>query len=374
MPESSDVVIVGGGVAGCAVAYYLGLAGVKTTLIERVGIGMQASGYSAGGLNPLHGYLDVLHPLGLASFRLHLTLWDDLQRHTGRTCQNRLIPMIMVAFEQSELPELQQLLEVFEAAPGFAGHWLDRAELHALEPRLAADVLRGVYLQGNGMVDSYLYTTLLAEAAMQQGTTIRTGHVQGVQWTNGRVLGVQLEDGVIACDQVVLAMGPWSKMAESWLDLAIPVEPLKGEILRLQLPGAPVAYDFHSADMLLCSRPGAQVWCAATEEWRGFDNQPSESARHMLLQRASKLMPAIKEATLVQHTACLRPVTPDWLPIIGRAPGWDNVYLATGGAKKGILLSPGMGKAIADLITTGHTELAIAPCAPERFWERSRVP
>jgi glycine/D-amino acid oxidase-like deaminating enzyme len=78
-------------------------------------------------------------------------------------------------------------------------------------------------------------------------------------------------------------------------------------------------------------------------------------------------MPAMADATLVEHTACLRPVTPDWLPIIGRAPGWENAYVATGGAKKGILLATGMGKAIADLITTGSTALPIAPYAPERF-------
>jgi glycine/D-amino acid oxidase-like deaminating enzyme len=72
-------------------------------------------------------------------------------------------------------------------------------------------------------------------------------------------------------------------------------------------------------------------------------------------------------ATLVQHTACLRPVTPDWLPIVGPAPGWDNVYLATGGEKKGILLSPGIGKAIAELIVAGSTPLDITPCTPQRF-------
>jgi glycine/D-amino acid oxidase-like deaminating enzyme len=118
---------------------------------------------------------------------------------------------------------------------------------------------------------------------------------------------------------------------------------------------------------LLCSRPGGQVWCAATEEWRGFDQQPSAFARECLWQRAQQLMPAMAQATLLEHTACLRPVTPDWLPIIGRAPGWQNVYLATGGAKKGILLGPGMGQAIADLITTGHTALPVAPYTPERF-------
>ena len=67
------------------------------------------------------------------------------------------------------------------------------------------------------------------------------------------------------------------------------------------------------------------------------------------------------------HTACLRPVTPDWLPIIGRAPGCDNAWLATGAGKKGILLAPGFGKAVADLITQDETSLSIENYAPARF-------
>ena len=78
-------------------------------------------------------------------------------------------------------------------------------------------------------------------------------------------------------------------------------------------------------------------------------------------------MPAIADAELVMHTACLRPVTPDWLPIIGRAHGHRNAWLATGAGKKGILLAPAIGKSIADLITTGGTALPIANFAPERF-------
>ena len=78
MRDIGDVVIIGGGAAGCAVAYYLGQAGVKATLIEREGIGMQASGYSAGGVNPLHGLAASMRPLAMASFTLHLALWDEL--------------------------------------------------------------------------------------------------------------------------------------------------------------------------------------------------------------------------------------------------------------------------------------------------------
>ena len=82
---------------------------------------------------------------------------------------------------------------------------------------------------------------------------------------------------------------------------------------------------------------------------------------------AVRLMPGLAQARLVLHTACLRPVTPDWLPIVGRAPGYDNIYFTTGAGKKGILLSPGMGKATADLITQGGTSISIKPCSPDRF-------
>lgn len=78
-------------------------------------------------------------------------------------------------------------------------------------------------------------------------------------------------------------------------------------------------------------------------------------------------MPDMARSRLVLQTACLRPVTPDWLPIIGRAPGWENVYLATGAGKKGILISPGMGKAIADLVTGVTTDLPINHFSPLRF-------
>lgn len=367
MPVTSHVVIVGGGAVGCATAYYLAQAGVNATLIEREGVGSQASGYSAGGVNPLHGYLPVLRPLALASFQLHRTLWEELQSITRRDCHNRIISMIMVTHDEAVLEDLQDMLECYDTTDGFSAHWLDDHALHDLEPRLAPHIRRGLYLSGNGVVDSHLLTVLMAEAAQRAGVAVQTGTVHDLQRSNERVTGVVLDHGVMSCDQVVLAMGPWAKTAESWLNCAIPIEPMKGEILRMELPGPALDHDIVAPDILLCSRPGPQVWCASTEEWKGFDRDMSASARQTLHHKAVEIMPAMAEARLVQQTACLRPVAPDWLPIVGKAPGWDNVYLATGGAKKGILFSTGIGKAIADLITAGHTSLPIDLCTPERF-------
>jgi glycine/D-amino acid oxidase-like deaminating enzyme len=371
MVEKSEVVIVGGGVAGCATAYYLARAGVRATIIEREGVGTQASGYSAGGLNPLQGagIPGPLAPLAIESFRMHRRLWEELQSEARVDYQGRIVSLVKVAFEESDLPELQETLEIFYAAQadGFSARWLERAEVLDLEPRIAPNIIRGLYACGNAALDSYLYNIALVKGAEKYGASVRPGTVRGLNRSGERVTGVLLEDGQIACGQVVLAMGPWSQEAQAWLEVPVPVEPLKGEILRMELPGPPPAHDFSCTDGSLHPKPDGRIWCGTTEERRGFDKKTSASARQSIWKGAIKLIPTMAEARLVQQTACLRPVTPDWLPILGRAPGWDNVYLATGAGKKGILLSPGMGRAIADLITQGSTNITIGPYMPERF-------
>jgi glycine oxidase len=162
-------------------------------------------------------------------------------------------------------------------------------------------------------------------------------------------------------------MGPWSQGAAAWLGRPLPVEPLKGEMLRLAAVAPPLACDAVAPHVSLFGRAGGQIWIGATMERRGFDKEPSEAARRTLLGDAVRLMPSLAKATLAHQTVCLRPVTPDGLPIIGRMPDWDGVYVATGGGPKGILLAPAMGLAVADLILTGRTSLPIGSCAPERF-------
>ena len=369
MVETSDVVIVGGGAAGCAVAYYLGLAGVKATIIEREGLGTQASGYSAGGLNPIQG-LGIPGPLSglsMESYRMHLDLWGVLKDKTGIDYDGRITSLLQVAFDEADLLGLEETIEVFSSTDGFDAHRLDSGEVSDLEPRIGPGVVGGVYARGNAAIDSYKYTLALGQAAEQMGASVRLGTVRLLERDHGRVTGVVLNDGVISCGQVVLAMGPWSRQAERWLDTYIPVDPLKGEILRLQLSGPALPHDISGGGGSLYSKPDGLVWCGATEEWRGFDKETSESARLSLLERATRLVPDVADARIVQQTACMRPVTPDWLPCIGKLPEWENVYLATGAGKKGVLLSPGIGKAVADLMVGGETQLSIDRFSPARF-------
>ena len=370
MSEIRDVVIVGGGAAGCAVSYYLAKAGVKSTIIERDGIAANASGYSAGGLNPLEGagIPGPLGPLAIKSYRMHAEIAPELTDISGVDFGYKVISSVRVVFDESEMADMQTTHDTFESADDdFSAEWLDAAQLREIEPRISGDAIRALDTRGNAILSSQRYTLALAKSAETMGAKVVSGTAAGVRTSGGRVTSVLTDSGEISCDAVVFATGPWSGEVEEWLGVHVPIEPFKGEILRMKLDGSPLDRDFHSADVDLNHREDGQIWVGATEERVGFDRNPSEKARVESLRTAVNLMPALKDAELVLHTACLRPLSPDWMPIVGKAPGWDNAYLATGAGKKGILISPGMGKSVADLITKGETDEPIQGFGAERF-------
>ncbi len=369
--QVTDAVIIGGGAAGCAAAYYLAERGVKATIIEREGIGAHASGFNAGGLNPLegHGWPDPLQPMALQSFNLHKDLWDSLPEKTGIDYHGRLSSIIKVALDESELADLRETLEIFNNAPepGFSAEWLEREDVLAMEPRITPNVLAGVRAVGNGALDGLEFTQALSAAAQALGVQIVSGTAVGLRLGNGRVEAVVTSDGEIPCGALLIAAGPWCRAAEPWLDISIPVDPLKGQIVRMQPDGPGLEYEISGGGSSMYNKTDGLIWCGATEENAGFDLSLTDEARDRVTGNAIRVMPSLANARFALQTACLRPVTPDWIPIVGQATGWDNVYICAGGQKKGILLGPAMGKGIADVIADGETEVSLKGCDPGRF-------
>ncbi|MGE3268289.1 MAG: NAD(P)/FAD-dependent oxidoreductase [Chloroflexota bacterium] len=365
--DVEHVVVIGGGAAGCATAYYLAAAGAQVTIVEREGVGSQASGWSAGGLNPLQGIPAPIAALAMQSYRLHLELWPQLAAASSQDLAAGVISMAMVARTEADIPPLLEQQAGFEGADGFSARWIEAAELRQQEPRITADVSGALLTNGNAILESQRFTLALSEAAQHHGATLKAGAVTGIQHEGRQVTGVTLEDGVIACDAAVIAMGPWSGAAADWLSVPLPVEPLKGEIVRMALAGPPLPFDIVTPAISLFGRPDGQVWLASTQQRLGFDREPSAWGYQTLYEPAVDLMPAIRDATLVRQTACLRPLSADDLPVAGAVPGWQGAYVATAGGTKGILLAPGMGRAIADLILTGQTAVSIEGCSLERF-------
>jgi len=370
MTDKAEVVIVGGGIVGCTTAYFLARKGVKATIIEKEAVGSCASGFAAGLLNPLNGQgiPGPLEPLARESFRMHSHLAEEVKAETGVDPQLRTHSCIWVAFNETEAEEFMELFQLAQRLEGFPARWLDGKEVRALEPRVSSRVTKGMCVESMMQVASYQYTLGLAQAAERYGATIRHGTVRGLKRSNGRVSEVVLAREEIACEKVVLAMGPWMEQVGSWLGISVPVVPLKGQILRLELAGPPLEHAlYRSGGGYLSSKPDGLIWVGTTEERVGFDDRPTEAARESIMKGVLEVMPALSEARLVLQTACLRPLSEDGLPIIGEVPGWDGVYLATGAGRKGILLGPGMAQATADLVTEGRTDLPIEPFAPRRF-------
>jgi glycine oxidase len=369
--RATDVVIIGGGIAGCSAAYYLAQNGITSTIIEREDIASQASGYNAGGLNPLegHGWPDPLLPMALQSFRLHQELWRQLPEETGIDYHGRFSSILKVAFAEDELPDLRDTLATFNGTtePGFSAEWLEREDVLAIEPRVSPDIIGGVRAVGNGALDGQEFTQALASAAVNRGSKVVSASAIGLRLGNGRVESVVTSDGEISCAALLIAAGPWCRTAEQWLDIAIPVDPLKGQIIRLQPDGPGLEYELIGAGSSMYAKTDGLIWCGATEEEAGFDLSLTEEAREQILKNAVRLVPWLANAAIAKHTACLRPVTPDWIPIVGSAPGWDNVYISAGGQKKGILLGPAMGKGVADLIASGQSDISLKGCDPGRF-------
>ena len=370
MPETAEVVIAGGGIVGCATAFFLAKEGVKATLIEPDSVASRASGFAAGILNPLdgQGIPGPLETFAQESFRMTAPLVGEVKGQTGVDPQLRNISCLWVALREHEAEQFASLYGISQRLDGFPARWLDAREVLSLEPRISPRVLEGMYLEGTTQIAAYEYTLGLAEAAEKKGATIRHGRVRGLKRSNGRVSGVVLESGELSCDKLVLAMGPWMGQAESWLGFPVPVTPLKGQILRLELDGPPLEHAVYRGDGgYIASKSDGFVWAGTTEEEVGFDDRPTPEARADIMKGTLEVMPYLDRARVALQTACLRPVAQDGLPIIGEAPGWEGLYLATGAGRKGILLGAGIARATADLVMRGRTGLSIAPFSPDRF-------
>jgi glycine oxidase len=344
------VAIIGAGVVGCATAYELARAGLAVTLIERDAIAAHASGCNAGNLNPLQGTPAALLPFALQAFRIHAEIRAELIALgcTGASAQP--VTRIYLGYDETDRQPLRELAAAFQNTDGFSAGWLSRAELRRLEPRLAEDTDCGVLAAGNLTVDGREFTRALAAGAVRLGCSICHDAASGVVMRGERVTGVQTGQGLIACDDIVFATGPWTSAAHSWLDIDVPIEPVKGEILLMRLAEGPPLFDLTWGPTSIYRRRGGEVWVGTTMKKCGLDAAPTEEAKEFLLAGAARMMPAMGGAMLLEHVSALRPMSVSGAPIAARAPGWQNVYIANGGGAKGMLLSAGIGRTIRDLL------------------------
>ena len=137
--------------------------------------------------------------------------------------------------------------------------------------------------------------------------------------------------------------------------------------MRLQAPGDPLRVSLAWNHNYATTKPDGLLWCGTTEERVGFDETPTAFGRDSIMSSVIEVLPYLEDAELVHHTACLRPVAPDGLPVIGPAPNNDGVFIASGTGRKGIFLGPAMARVAADLVIGKSSEVDVSGLSAGRF-------
>ena len=365
-----DVIVVGGGIVGALTAYLLAREGLKVTILEADAVGSHASGFAFGGMSALDG-AGIPEPLlefSLWSLRQHRPLTAELKEASGVDNQFQLTETLKLAFDDTAVSAFKERLSWQKQVDGFKVQWLSPEEVVKLEPMANAHTQGAVHIQGGASVEPYRYTLSAFQAAERAGTELLLRRATGLISKADRCLGVTFEGGQLEAETVVLTMGPWTGDAASWCRFNIPVSPLKGQILRLQHSGAPIKTSLYWGGSYAITKPDGLIWAGTTEEEAGFDEQPTTEARDKIMGDLLKMAPSLSEAQLVQQTACLRPLSADGLPIVGKVPGWSNLFVGTGTGRKGILWSAGMSHGLCDLIVKGRSQVpGIEFLDPARF-------
>jgi glycine oxidase len=383
-----EVLVVGGGIIGMAIAWRARQAGMSVSVLERDLAGRGTSHVAAGMLAPV---AEVefgeagrrLLELGLRSVGLWPAFAAELEASSGVSVGLLRNGTLLAARDEDDARELERQLD-FRRSLGLAVRRLRPSEARELEPALAPTVRLALEAPDDHCVDPRLVLVALRRVCAAAGVQLREhARVARVELEDAsrddagggrgsgrvRVTGVTLEDGErVPAEQVVLAAGPWSEGIDGLpAGAGVPVRPVKGQILRLRDPSGPglLRRVLRFRGGYLVPREDGRYVLGATVEERGFELAPTAGGVYELLRDARELVPGISELEIEELSVGLRPGTPDNAPAIGRgaAPG---LIWATGHYRNGILLAPLTAELVAGVLAGGEDPL-LSACAPDRF-------
>ena len=360
-----NVVVVGAGVIGYAVAYELAARGAQVRIVDPRGHGEGATRASAGILAPyIEGHSAALLQLGVTSLSQYENFLARLAADARLDLEYRRIGTLQIALNEPEVRELEA--QAGRLALAQVDHSLvSTADIARLEPGIAADARAGLLIPQHAYVGvSSLMATLVAAAARRGVTPVET-NVEAVATTGGRVT-LTTPEGELTSDAVVIAAGSWSGRIASAAPPA-PVRPIRGQLVQLHAsPGALQRVVWGSACYLVPWTNGT-VLVGATVEDVGFNERVTQKGVRSLRAAGERLAPMLRMATFVEARAGLRPSTVDELPIIGPSSTMRGVFYATGHYRNGVLLAPWTASVVADLVLTGTRGEGLDLVRPDRF-------
>lgn len=368
MAKPTDVLVVGGGVIGCAAALELAKAGLRVTLIERGTPGCEASGAAAGMLAPQAESSAPSPFLGLAreSQALYPDLAVELRDETGVDIELQAQGNLFCFLDEGDQALGRSAFE-WQREAGLKAELLSREDALRIEPELSSEIRGALFMAEDSWVNNVKLVGALAQAASVRGVEFLRGEVTGVAMSGSRVVGARLSGETLKAGAVLLAAGAWSGGILAASGLSLPVEPVRGQILSLHSAPRKLRRLIHVKEHYLVPRVGGEVLVGASMERVGFSREVTAGQISALLGSALRAVPGLAGLPLAAMWSGFRPGTPDERPILGRYPGVEDLYVATGHFRNGILLAPITARLMRELIVDGAPSLDLTPFLPDRF-------
>jgi glycine oxidase len=369
MPPPTDIIVVGAGIVGCAVAYELTRRGASVQLVDERAVGMGATQASAGMLAPYIETRDDSPLFGLTA--RSLGLYDDfvarVTADSALTVAYRRTGTLEVATDDSTMRDLRTIAATLRRHEVVAD-LLDGSATRREEPWLAADVMGGLLIPTHGFVSAVELTRAASAAARRNGAQlVEHSRVRRIAQVGGHV-EVETDMGWLRGDAVVLAAGSWSGSID--VDAVVrhvPVSPVRGQILRLAWHGTRLRRVVWSSRCYLVPWDEGTVLVGATVEHAGFEERTTVAGVRDLIEAACAIAPHAADAGFLGARVGLRPGTADDLPILGRSAIVPNLMYATGHYRSGVLLAPITAQLVADALLEDRIDAELDPFSPARF-------
>lgn len=365
-----DVVVIGAGVQGCAVALRLAQAGQDVLVLERSIPGAEASSAAGGILSP---GVEAVEPgpfyaLCRASLARYPALVREVEATTGVAVGYREGGTLEVALEDDHAQLLAARAERLERQ-GLPAEVLDDAAARRLEPSLSPETRGALFFPDEASLDPRLLSRALYLAARAAGARFQTGQVLRIVHEGGRAVAVEHDAGRIDAGAVVLAAGAWSALVPGSGLPRGAVRPVRGQIALLDTRQRLLSRVVFSDKGYVVPRADGRLLCGSTMEEVGFEKAVTAGGLHRVLGMALEIAPALTHVPVVDTWSNFRPASPDGAPVLGPS-SVAGLFYATGHTRNGILLTAITADAVAAAVLGRPPPVDLAPFSVERLGPR----
>jgi glycine oxidase len=362
------ILIVGGGVIGCACALELAKAGCAVTLLERATPGAEASGAAAGLLAPIdESPTTAFAQLALESWRRYPHVVAELRERTGIDVEYVTRGTIHPLATAEDVRKAEAKARQAWARELGIEAW-DAADVRRHEPSLSTEVRGAMFVRGDHWVNNERLVVAYAQAAAAAGVGMMTGTaVSRVIVEDGHARGAVVDGDRYDADAVLLAAGAWTGALAETFGGRLRIEPRKGQMIALSHVPPVLTHAVHGDGVYLVPRPSGELLIGATVEKVGFQRSVTAIGMTKLLSAAIGLVPGLAHLPISRTWSGFRPWAPDSLPVLGPWPGIEGLFVATAHYRNGILLAPVTARLMTEWMTLGHPSLDVNDFLPNRF-------